>query len=166
MPLTILVAGAGITGLAAAAALRRAGHSVHVYERSRTPATETGAAINVPPNASRPLLRWGMDPAAARMVVARRIWRAEGTGLGLLAEMDLGAVESTFGAPWLLAHRGDLSQALWRLAHGERGGSVEAWSGPGEVTVHLGQEVVGYVSSAGDGERVSEMAWWARMGAR
>ncbi|KAI0165905.1 hypothetical protein GGR57DRAFT_497369 [Xylariaceae sp. FL1272] len=45
------VAGAGIVGLSAASALRRAGLDVEVFERSRF-SNEIGAAITVPPNAT------------------------------------------------------------------------------------------------------------------
>jgi salicylate hydroxylase len=59
--LHIVVTGVGIAGLAAAVSLRRAGHIVHIYERSSTN-EEVGAAITLPPNAWRFLMAWGIDP--------------------------------------------------------------------------------------------------------
>lgn len=139
--LHILITGAGIAGLTAAAALRRAGHSVHVYERS-TLAHEVGAAIMVPPNAGRPLLAWGLDARRARLVCARNVVRARGDSLALLHEESLEGYEEKYGAPWLLSHRVDLHAELWDLAVAPSGGEV------GHVQMHLGKEVVAYVSHA------------------
>ncbi|OAA53577.1 Acetoacetate decarboxylase beta barrel domain protein [Cordyceps fumosorosea ARSEF 2679] len=66
-PLHFLVIGAGLGGLTAAIALRRAGQRVTVFEQSRL-ASEYGAAINVPPNANGILLHLGVDVAAAGAV--------------------------------------------------------------------------------------------------
>lgn len=55
-----IVVGAGIAGLSATVALRRAGWDVTVLERSRFK-NEIGAAITVPPNATMVLDRWGFD---------------------------------------------------------------------------------------------------------
>ncbi|KFY34839.1 hypothetical protein V494_06418 [Pseudogymnoascus sp. VKM F-4513 (FW-928)] len=88
-PLNILIVGAGIGGLAAALTLRRAGHNVHIYERSGLN-NEIGAAIHVAPNASRGLLALGLDPVAARFVNAKKSWRADSTTLTCFHEADEG----------------------------------------------------------------------------
>ncbi|KKB62374.1 monooxygenase [Robbsia andropogonis] len=69
-PLDIIIAGAGIAGLSAALALRRAGHLVRVFERTRA-LQPIGAAISVWPNGVKVLralgLGVGMDVAAGTM---------------------------------------------------------------------------------------------------
>jgi len=59
--LKVLIAGAGIGGLAAAIALRQQGHHVEVHEQSRF-ANEIGAAIHMTPNAMSALKYIGIDP--------------------------------------------------------------------------------------------------------
>jgi salicylate hydroxylase len=76
--LKVVIVGAGIAGLSAAISLRRAGHRVRIYERSAL-SNEVGAAIAMPPNASRPLLAWVVDPAASRFVTAQYIMTGVGT---------------------------------------------------------------------------------------
>ena len=65
--LKVIVAGAGIGGLAAAIALRQQGHHVDVYEQSRF-ANEIGAAIHMTPNAMGVLKHIGIDPRDAGAV--------------------------------------------------------------------------------------------------
>jgi salicylate hydroxylase len=62
--LDVAIIGAGIAGLAAAIALRRAAHNVTVYERSSFK-NEVGAAINMPPQATRIMKAWDIDVPSA-----------------------------------------------------------------------------------------------------
>jgi salicylate hydroxylase len=68
----VLIVGAGIAGFSAAIACRRAGHEVHIYEKSSMN-QELGAAIHLPPNASRGLLAWGFDTVKARAVICKKL---------------------------------------------------------------------------------------------
>ena len=58
--LNIAIVGGGIGGLAAAISLRRAGHSVTIYERADF-AGEKGASVSCAANGTRWLEEWGVD---------------------------------------------------------------------------------------------------------
>ncbi|KAK8096636.1 hypothetical protein PG999_012580 [Apiospora kogelbergensis] len=141
MGLKIIVVGGGIAGLSAAIALRRAGHEVHVYERSSF-ANEAGAAIHIPPNASRPLLSWGLDPVRSKFVVVRRSFRADGATLEKFHEMSHEFVPNKYGAPWFFAHRVDLHEELRRLA---TQATLAGGDGNTPVQIHLNSKAVEYV---------------------
>lgn len=115
--LSCVIAGAGLGGLAAAIALRRAGHEVLVLEQADELGT-VGAGIQMAPNASRLLGAWGVvdafRPVAVRAEAAiRRRW-SDGHVLG---EAPMGeAVERHFGAAYWCLHRADLHSALVAVA--------------------------------------------------
>ena len=122
MPLNIIVVGGGIGGLAAAVALRQAGHHVQVFERSGMN-REVGAALTVPPNSSRILLSWGMDFTKAQMTpyMATEVVQADVTPMRLLRETHLMDLIEQYGAPYVTSHRVDLHNALRDLAAGSKG---------------------------------------------
>lgn len=140
MALEVIIVGAGIAGLSAAISVRRAGHNVRIYERSSFN-NEIGAAIHVPPNASRALLAWGLDPKDARFVTVKSSFRANAK---TLERVHVGTTESEvptkYGSPWYFAHRVDLHEELKRLATEESGQGRPA-------EVYLRSEVVKYVSA-------------------
>jgi salicylate hydroxylase len=60
MPLSVLIVGAGMAGLAAAIGFVRHGHHVTVVERKSELAEETGSGILLGPNAMRVIEAWGL----------------------------------------------------------------------------------------------------------
>lgn len=132
----VVIAGAGITGLAAAISLRRSGHRVTIYERSSMN-NELGAAINVPANVARALVPMGLDPVKARFVTSK------GMRFDSFSTMEAGAFHDhtqnakVFGAPLYYSHRVDLHESLKRLATDPDGPGIPA-------KVHLKSEVISY----------------------
>ena len=66
---TVIIAGAGIGGLTAALAVARQGYRVVVLEQSER-LQETGAGIQLSPNASRILIRLGLGEQLLPYVTA------------------------------------------------------------------------------------------------
>jgi salicylate hydroxylase len=134
----VVIVGAGITGLTAAISLRRSGHKVTVYERSSLN-NEVGAAINVPPNVGRFLLKWGLDPVKYKFVVSKGMhFMSPITGEELNFH-DHSHNADIFGAPLYYSHRVDLHQSLRDLATQPNGVGIP-------VKIYLGSGVSSYVS--------------------
>ncbi|KAI3337002.1 FAD/NAD(P)-binding domain-containing protein [Xylariaceae sp. AK1471] len=140
-PPTAGVVGAGIAGLSAAIALRRAGFQVQVYERSRF-GNEIGAAISAPPNATAVLRRWGFDFAAAGVVPNVYTRHAAAGDLRTVLEFKYEDIETVMGAPSLSFHRVDLHRGLRDLAtEGEEDGESHGGNRGMPVAIRLGCEV-------------------------
>ena len=112
-PLSIAIVGAGMGGLAAAAALRRVGIDVTVYEQAAQFA-RIGAGIQIGCNAMKVLRELGLESRLRGQSFYPRSWNNRDWRTGEVKfEMIFGeTAEQKFGAPYLLAHRGDLHAAL------------------------------------------------------
>ena len=115
--MAIAIAGGGIAGLAAAIALARSGRRAVVFERGEGFA-ELGAGVQVGPNGVRALRRLGAwEAVAPSMAEPRRIVVRDGLGGRMLAEVGLGqSFAERYGAPYRVAHRGDLLAGLLATA--------------------------------------------------
>lgn len=107
--LKIGICGGGVGGMAAAIALRQAGHDAEVYEQTEN-YQRVGADINLTPNAVRALDGLGVVPTllATAARPTHRISRMWDTG----AETSRLEVADAYGAPQLTIHRADLLNGL------------------------------------------------------
>src|ERR1700741_1393700 len=112
-PLKGAIIGAGMGGVGAAAALRRVGIDVTVYEQASQFA-RVGAGIQVGCNAMRVLRALGLEARMRGHSFYPRSWNNRDWRTGdVKFDMIFGeSAEQKFGAPYLLAHRGDLHAAL------------------------------------------------------
>ncbi|QIG96636.1 FAD-dependent monooxygenase [Bradyrhizobium sp. 6(2017)] len=111
--LSVAVIGAGMGGLASAAALTRAGVDVTVYEQAQR-FTRLGAGIQIGCNAMKVMRAWDLEPVLRREAFYPRSWNNKEYDTGAVRfDMVFGpAAEERYGAPYLLGHRGDLHAAL------------------------------------------------------
>ncbi|VIO68166.1 6-hydroxynicotinate 3-monooxygenase [Bradyrhizobium ivorense] len=111
--LSVAVIGAGMGGLASAAALSRAGIDVTVYEQAQR-FTRLGAGIQIGCNAMKVMRAWDLEPVLRREAFYPRSWNNKEYDSGEVRfDMVFGpAAEERYGAPYLLGHRGDLHAAL------------------------------------------------------
>ena len=123
-----LIVGGGIGGLTTALALARTGMSATVLERSAF-ADETGAGIQLGPNATRALAQLGVLDAIAATAFSPDVLRLfDGLSGTSLATVPLGQIaEERYGAPYLTLHRADLHASL--LAACRADGAIELRSG-------------------------------------
>ncbi len=112
-PLSIAIIGAGMGGLATAAALRRVGIDVTVYEQAAQ-FIRLGAGIQIGCNAMKVLRGLGLESRLRAQSFYPRSWNNRDWRTGEVKfDMIFGeSAERKFGAPYLLAHRGDLHAAL------------------------------------------------------
>ena len=108
----IVVAGAGIGGLTVALALAQRGFRVVVLDQAER-LEETGAGIQLSPNATRVLIGLGLEERlAADAVAPAAVDVCSGRG-NILARIPLGDYAAArYGAPYWVTHRGDLQAAL------------------------------------------------------
>ncbi|ROW17101.1 hypothetical protein VPNG_01393 [Cytospora leucostoma] len=115
--LDVIVVGAGISGLATAVSTALSGHNVKVFETAKE-LLEVGAGIQVTPNSTRILQRWGLPDS---------VWRSasEPTSLSIhrytgnvLAHEDNfhSNIRRKYHSPFLDMHRVDLQLSLYQRA--------------------------------------------------
>lgn len=144
--MTIAIAGGGIGGLAAAIAMARAGRRAVVFEQADGFA-EVGAGVQVGPNGVRALEALGAwETLRDRTVAPRRIVVRDALSGATLNQIPLGtAFAGRYGAPYRVAHRGDVLAALLATARSlpqielEPGVAVTGFDASHDgATVHLG----------------------------
>ena len=108
----VIVAGAGIAGLTAALAMGKAGLRVTLLEQADK-LLETGAGLQLSPNATRVLTSLGLRERLLPHAVAPHAIRVMSGGSGReIVRIPLADAEKTYGAPFWVLHRADLQAAL------------------------------------------------------
>ncbi len=133
----ILIAGAGIGGLAAACCLMKAGHRVEIYEQAPQLA-EVGAGIQISANAMHVLRYLGLGDSIARAGVSPHayVFRLHDTG-EVIQRFSLSKEhERLHGAPYVQLHRADFHEILAACARDLDSG-----------VVRLNHKVVGFSES-------------------
>jgi salicylate hydroxylase len=109
---TIVIAGAGIGGLTAALALANKGFRIILVDKADR-LDETGAGIQLSPNAARVLIGLGLRERLMPAAVAPEAIVIKTRRNRELARLPLGAaIAARYGAPYWIIHRGDLQAAL------------------------------------------------------
>ncbi|KAH7160423.1 hypothetical protein B0J13DRAFT_494036 [Dactylonectria estremocensis] len=161
MPLKIVVLGAGLGGLAAALSVKQESpdHDVLVVESAPVLA-EIGAGLQLTPNATRLLVRWGLKPSLEKLAsspeefLVRRF-----DGRKLLGERQNFAAEmlEKYGSYYWDMHRADLQLAMFDQAKslGVRFqfGTLVANVDPAipQLTTDKGEKITGDLVIAADG---------------
>ncbi len=143
----IVVAGAGVGGLAAALSLAQAGQGVALYERAPQ-ISEVGAGLQIAPNAGRILQNLGLGPALDRFALEpKAINIRRGADGAVLARLPLDGARDRWGAPFRVFHRADLQSLLLEAAQnsdkisirtGARIGDFEEEAGAVHIRLHAG----------------------------
>ncbi|TFY64344.1 hypothetical protein EVG20_g5982, partial [Dentipellis fragilis] len=121
LALHVIVIGCGLGGLAASYTLSHAlpNSQITLLEAAHA-IGDVGAGIQVSPNASRLLLRWGLGPALATSAVRPEgiVFRRYATGEQVGYSQWGAKMEAVHGAPYLHVHRADYHRLLTGLVEG------------------------------------------------
>jgi len=143
----ILIAGAGIGGLTAAANLLKAGHDVTIFEQAPE-LSEVGAGLQLSANATHVLHYLGLGPPLAKVGVRPDgyVFRLHDTG-GEIQRFSLSDEhEKLHGAPYYQVHRADIHALLAATVHDLK-----------RDTIRLNSRVVGFdESNTGVGVRLAD----------
>jgi salicylate hydroxylase len=130
---TIVIVGAGIGGLSLALTLARKGFASTVLEQAEH-LEETGAGIQLSPNATRILLDLGLGDALRASAVVPEAVRVTSAKGREIVRVPLGSTaQQRYGAPYWVLHRSDLQAALLAAAQAMPG-----------ITLRLGTTVQNY----------------------
>ena len=133
----VIVAGAGIAGLTAALAMAKAGLRVTLLEQADK-LLETGAGLQLSPNATRVLTALGLRERLMPHVVAPHAVRVMSGGSGReIVRIPLADAETRYGAPFWVLHRADLQAALLAAAQSSM-----------DITLRLGTKVEDFAAHA------------------
>jgi salicylate hydroxylase len=144
----VLIAGAGIGGLAAALALDKAGFDIRIFEKAPE-LGEVGAGIQVSPNGIRVLHALGLASALDKVVfrpeaIEFRLYKSGFT----ISRTELGqAIVRRYGFPYYHVHRADIHKLLADAVR-ERCGNVIA---PGKDVASFEQTKAGVELRFADG---------------
>jgi salicylate hydroxylase len=118
--LSVAVVGGGIGGMSVAIALRRAGHSVTIYERSDF-AGEVGASVSCAANGTRWLHEWDVDVAKGDPVVLKKLINRDWKTGEPVSVYDLDDYEKRWGFVYNMFHRQYMHAMLKDTAMSEDG---------------------------------------------
>lgn len=140
----VIVAGAGIGGLAAALALARSGRKVTVVERAAE-ITEVGAGVQLGPNAFTALRKLGLAEAMEAVCFSpRAVVMRDSDSNAQLARQELGGTfVQRFGEPYRVGFRADVQRVILDAVVGM----------PDLIDLRLGRGVIGVAQDA-DGVQV------------
>lgn len=116
--LDIAIIGGGIGGLAAAIALRRAGHQVSIYETTDL-VGDSGASVTCAANGSRWLHEWGVNVDQSDAVVVRKLISRDWKTGEPLSVYSLADYEERWGHKHFLFERRRMHSMLKDSALGE-----------------------------------------------
>jgi salicylate hydroxylase len=158
----VVVVGGGFGGVSSALALARAGLSVTLLE-AEPELTELGAAVNMGPNATRTLSRWGLLDAILEFGFQPENYVIKDAITGReIARQNVGSeFKRRYGAPGVVVHRGKLLNVLAKAAKaagvevvtGARIDRVDSTSDSAVATTMGGSTFEGRIVVGADGVR-------------
>jgi len=135
----IIIAGAGIAGLASGLALSQAGIKVRIFERAPE-LSAIGAGLQLSPNAVKVLDLLQVTPHLAS--VATRpdaVAITDARTMRPIARIQLGdTAQKRWGAPYLVVHRADLHDALMKQAEVQPNIVIDTGAAVEDAVTHAG----------------------------